>query len=164
MRFGRVDVPDDEERIATYKGKLDFDALRAISCCAHTLVSAVLCGQPNLIQSRIYEWMKGYGLGDLVVETSTTWHEGDRTYAVGILEKMERKHVCRHEYDDPNLTRCGECDGTERPDGTGWRWWETYHWLRTMPDAEGRTSRRWHNASFVRVPMNLADMRQAEGH
>lgn len=140
-----------------------FDMLQALAATAHAWVSATLVGSPAPVVRTMHTWLETYGLGDLIVEQSTFWRGESNVYAIGTLEKIERRMVCRHEHDDPNLEKCTECTGEERPDGTGWRRLEVYHWLRTAPDDQGRVRRRWYNANFIRIPRNAAELRQAKG-
>jgi hypothetical protein len=132
------------------------DVLEALACTAQTLYSATLVGDPAPFVTYLHDWMKKLEIGSLIMECSTFYRTNDHSSAIGLLEKLETRKVCSHEQADPNLEKCTACGDDDR-------WTEHYTWIRCADATGGYRRHRWYNASFIRIPRNQAEYREARG-
>ena len=129
-------------------GVVDHETIVAMA----RLVNALICvgNEPPVVQ-RIAVWCRAIPQpGDLVVEVSSREESADR---VGLFVKSETLRVCHHELHDVSLAICGECDADDR-------WEEHLTWI--LVQREPLRTSRWHNARFLRLPINSRQVAEAE--
>lgn len=97
---------------------------------------------------RIQEWMGAPpSPNDLIVETSSGRNPPEAR--IGRFIKYEEKNTCDHEMRTiPPDETCTACEDEERSMHR-FTWTKSYDGL----------NRRWYDATFVRVPKNIAEMR-----
>ncbi len=117
--------------------------LRLVEVNAYCVWSAVLCGNQNPRQQRMYERMKDYKIGDLVMEISTIWFKGtdsrfDTSRAASRIGVLKNK--TREPFPDWDEEEQGEPSPLEE-----------VHYIETL---DGRMF-RWTNANFVAIPDDM---------
>lgn len=107
------------------------------------LHTALLCGSPTPMQAMLLEDMRRVEIGDLVMESSTSYHIAQDANALGWLREITSEPAFS-DWDE-------EAEGEECP-------YEKVWYIDTL---DGRRF-RWTNASFLTVPIDSLGLRESD--
>ena len=126
------------DQCADFTGIVDHETIIAL---ARTVQTAILVGNPAPIVKQLSEWCSADPQpGDLVVEMSSRRIDGDETR-------------------DPEHPGCTDPECLEsKAEGM-----QPERFVHILVQHEPRRTCRWHNASFIRLPKNEQQLREATG-
>lgn len=124
--------------------------VEALFATGDALWGAVLCGQPTKYQRDLMDFMKNPKPGDLVMEITAYRHP--KWQRVGTLLRVEDVRACNHMRADVDLKDCTDAECLKYLPQEE-RMLDRFYWIETIYNEH-----RWHNARFIRIPRNQAEL------